>query len=166
MGAIHLFQREHNKALEEGTKSISLGPSNAENHALLAMTMVHSAIFEDAVNHSQMAMRLSPYYPAWYLAPNGAAKYFLRRYEEATEAFKLCLERSLKDRGAILIYAYIYLAAIYAETGQIDEAHNQIEEAQKIYSNLSLEWVEKTTFQRDHMQLQRWLEALRKAGLK
>jgi len=65
-----------------------------------------------------------------------------------------------------LIYAYIFLASIYTEIGRMNEAHAQIEEALKVNPKLSIKWVENATFQRDQMQLQRWLEALRKAGLK
>ncbi|MBW2116215.1 MAG: tetratricopeptide repeat protein [Deltaproteobacteria bacterium] len=166
LGAIYLFQRQHEKAIVEGKKAIALGPNNAENHALLAMTMFHAGRFEEAIGLGMKAMRLSPHYPSWYLLVFGAPNLFLGRYEEAIDAFESCLERSKKEGGAILILAHCYLAATYSELGRVEEARVQASEVLNINPKFSLEWVRKASFLKDPVQLGRFLDALRKAGLK
>jgi tetratricopeptide (TPR) repeat protein len=66
LGYIYVMQMQHEMAVTEGERAVSLGPSDAENHALLAHTLYFAGRFEDAIEHVKNAMRLSPYYPAWY----------------------------------------------------------------------------------------------------
>jgi adenylate cyclase len=166
LGFIYLFQRQHEKAIVEGKKAIALGPNNAENQAHLAMTMFHAGRFEEAIGLAIKAMRLSPHYPSWYLLAFGAPTLFLGRYEEAIDAFESCLERSKKEGGAILILAHCYLTATYSELGRVGEARAQASEVLNINPKFSLEWVRKSAFSKDPAQLERFLDALRKAGLK
>jgi TolB-like protein/Flp pilus assembly protein TadD len=165
LGGIYLAQRQHEKALAEGKRAVDLGPNSAEVHALLAMSMLHSGEFEGGIAAAEKSMRLSPHYPSWYLLALGAPKLFLGRYEEALEAFKRCLELSKKEGGAILILSHLYLAATYSELGREKEARTHIEEILKINAKFSSEWVRKAAFYKNPEHLQRWLAALRRAGL-
>jgi adenylate cyclase len=166
LGFIYLFQRQHDKAIAEGEKSIVLGPNNAENHAHFAVTMFHAGRFEEAVGLCMKAMRLSPHYPPWYLVAFGAPNLFLGRYEEAIDAFVSCLERVKEEGGAILILANCYLAATYSELGRVEEARAQASEVLNLNPNFSLDWVRESAFSKDPAQLERFLDGLRKAGLK
>ena len=166
LGFISLFQKQHEKAIAEGEKSIAFGPNNAESHAHFAVTMFHAGRFEEAIGLCMKAMRLSPHYPSWYLVAFGAPNLFLGRYEEAIDAFESCIERSEKQGGAIQILANCYLAAAYSELGRLKEARARASEVFNINPDFSLEWVRESAFSRDPAQLERLLEALRTAGLK
>lgn len=67
MEMIYLMQRNFDKAIIEGKRAVELGPNDAESHAIFAQTLCYAGRFKDAIEHIKKAMRLSPYYPAWYL---------------------------------------------------------------------------------------------------
>jgi TolB-like protein/class 3 adenylate cyclase len=47
---IYLIHRQYDKSISEGEKSISLGPNNAANHALLAQTMVYTGRYAKTIS--------------------------------------------------------------------------------------------------------------------
>ena len=165
LGWIYLYQREYKKALAEGKKAVLLGPHNAEVHALLAMTMVHVGGFEEAILLSNRAMRLTPFYPSWYLLPLASSNLLLGQYEKSIEASKKCLERAKNEDGVTLIISRCFLIAAYIILGRKGEAHSQVEEILKVNPKLSLEWIRKALLWKNPEQLQSLIDDLRKAGI-
>jgi adenylate cyclase len=53
---IYLYQRQYEKAIAEGKKSIELGPSNALNYELFSLTMYYAGNFDDAVDLAEQAV--------------------------------------------------------------------------------------------------------------
>ncbi len=164
LGLIYLFQRQHDKAITEGKLAISLDPNFSIGHAHLAGTMFFSGRFEEAIALMKKAMRLSPYYPAFYLNYLGRSYAFMGRYEEATATFK-----QLYDRGRRGEYpaewGLIYLARVYVELGREDEARALMAEALKIDPSLSSESFKEGQPFKNPAHKQRELETLSKAGL-
>jgi tetratricopeptide (TPR) repeat protein len=74
--------------LTEGEKSLALGPTNAQAHVLLAVSMNIMGRFDDAIELVKKAMRLHPYYPAYYLRWLGEAYRMTGRYEDALTVYK------------------------------------------------------------------------------
>ncbi len=83
-------------------------------------------------------MRISPYYPAFWLDRIALAYLSTGRYQEAIEACELMLDRSRKGE-VNPFFAHLYLAEAYAGLGQIDKAKAQAKEVVKIKPNFSLE---------------------------
>lgn len=162
---IYLFQNQHDRAISEGKVAISLDPNFSIGHAILARTMFFSGRFEEAIRLTQKAMRLSPYYPAFYLIFLGRSYAFLERYEEAITAFSQLNDRGQKGECTAEL-GLTYLARVYAELGEEDEAKALMATAQKINPTLSLESFKQGQHFRNPAHLQREVEALAKAGLK
>ena len=105
------------------------------------------------------AMRLNPYYPAWYVWSLGTAYYYTRQYENALIPLKEALNRNPKLKRARL-----YLAATYAQLDRIEEAGRQVEELLAYHPDASikqeLQWKSAGDEKRED-----WLEVLRRAGL-
>ncbi|NIO04019.1 MAG: tetratricopeptide repeat protein [Proteobacteria bacterium] len=161
---IYLFQRQHDKAITEGKLAISLDPNFSIGHAHLAGTMFFSGRFEEAIALMKKAMRLSPYYPAFYLNYLGRSYAFMGRYEEATATFKQLFDRGRKGEYPAE-WALIYLARVYVELGREDEARALMAEALKIDPSLSSESFKEGQPFKNPAHKQRELETLRKAGL-
>ena len=84
-----------------------------------------------------------------------------RQYEEAIEAFKKSIKRQPNN-----IFAYVGLAATYSYMGREKESHEAALEVLKIDPEFSLKKFAKTIPSKNQDRLKRYIEALRKAGLK
>jgi adenylate cyclase len=164
LGLTYLFQRQHDKAITEGKLAISLDPNFSIGHAHFSGTMFFSGRFEEAIELMKKAMRLSPYYPAFYLNYLGRSYAFIGRYEEA-----IATCNKLYDRGQRGEYpaewGLVYLAGVHVELGREYEARAFMLEALKINPELSLKSFEKGQPFKNPAHLQRELEILLKAGL-
>ncbi|MCK5487102.1 MAG: tetratricopeptide repeat protein, partial [Desulfobacterales bacterium] len=166
LGIIYLRQKRYKEAIAEGKKATELGPTNAHAYLFLAVTMNTVGRFNDAIPLVKKAMRVHPYYPAYYLIWLGAAYRMTGRYEEALTVYKQLLDRSLK--GEYPAYgAHLFLAEVYAEFGKEEEARTHVAEVLKIKPGFSLDVVSKiSTYEyKDPAHLERRLNALRKAGI-
>ncbi len=164
LGVIYLFQRQHDKAIAEGRLSISLDPNFSIGHAHLAQIMFFSGRFQEAVALTEKAMRLSPYYPAFYLSPLARSYAFLGRYEEAIATSRQLYDRSRKGDYPEE-WALLHLAGLYVYSGSPDEARDLMAKALKINPGLTLTFFEQSQPFENPAHMQRELEALEKAGL-
>jgi adenylate cyclase len=164
LGLTYLFQRQHDKAITEGKLAISLEPNFSIGHAHLAGTMFFSGRFEEAIGLMEKAMRLSPYYPAFYLNYLSRSYAFMGRFEEAMATCNQLYDRSRKGEYPAE-WGLIYLAKVYIELGRKDEARALMAEALKINPSLSSESFKQGQPFKNPAHLQRELETLSKAGL-
>ena len=165
LGTIYLAQRLHDQAIAAGNHSILLAPNMSIAHAHLANTMFFSGRFEDAIALTEKAMRLSPWYPAFYLSPLARSYAFKGRYEEAIATSSQLYDRS-RTGDYPQEWALLHLAGLYVAVGRQDEARSLVAEALKINPGLSLAFFKQTQPFKNPAQMQRELEALEKAGLK
>ena len=109
---------------------------------------------------AKKAMQLDPHAPAPYPFTLGVAFYMTGRYEEAIAALK----RSL-TRGPNFPPPYRFLAAIYSELGQMEEAQAVVRDVLRLRPRASLEvWRQRYPY-KDQAALERFIEGLRGAGL-
>ncbi|UCE52286.1 MAG: tetratricopeptide repeat protein [Desulfobacterales bacterium] len=168
MNMIYFIQGQHEKAIAEGEKAIALAPNDPRNHIIFALALNAGARPEEAIVHAKKAMRLEPYYPAWFLDMILAPSYDQAgRYEEALEVDKQLLERAKKG-GWPLQNAHQSLAVGYARLDRMEEAQAHAAELRKIDPNFFVERWRRSP----HLSMikdQKWLdsiaEMMRKAGL-
>ena len=106
-------------------------------------------------------MRLDPHYPPLYLYFLGVAYHQTGQPEAAVTTLKRGLFRSPSFIGA-----HIFLAAIYAELDRLAEARAEIAAVQRLNPQISLETLSRVMPFKDRAVLERYVDALRKAGLK
>ena len=167
LGLVYLIQDRNEQAITEGEKSLELGPTNAQAHVLLAVSMNAVGRFDDAIELVKRAMRLHPYYPAYYLQWLGGAYRMTGRYEDAITVYKQLLDRSLKGEYPAF-GAHLFLAEVYAELGQEEKARTHAAEGLRLNPRFSLKRIRMvgTYGYKDPAHLERRVNALRKAGLK
>ena len=166
-GIIYLRQKRYKEAIAEGKMATELGPTNAHAYLFLAVTMYNVGRFDDAIPLVKKAMRVHPYYPAYYLMWLGSAYRMTGRYEEALTVYKQLLDRSLKGEFPAF-GAHLYLAEVYAELGREEEARTHAAEVLRLNPEFSLKKIRRlvTYGYKDPAHLERRVNALRKAGLK
>jgi adenylate cyclase len=161
LGFTYLITREHDKALEEGEKSIMLGPNSADANAWYAQILVFAGEPAKGISLVQKALRMNPFPPSWYYNGLFWAYFSLRNYERAIQACVKGInfdQRNIRSR-LNLILGYVML-------GLENEAHAQAQEALNIFPSLSFESFSQGLPFKDHSENERVLDALRKAGLK
>ncbi len=83
------------------------------------------------------------------------------RYDEAIVTLQ-----SAAIRNPDFLPAHLHLAICYSELGRDAEARAELAEFRRLNSNVSLEWYRRVMVFKDPASLERYLTALRQAGLK
>jgi tetratricopeptide (TPR) repeat protein len=127
----------------------------------LGSILVFAGRPEEAIGLIEKAMRLNPRYPPVYLNLLGLAYRGAERYEEALAPLKKALILSPNFAPA-----HVNLALCYAELGRLEEARAEVAEILRLQPNFSLEVARQRLPFKDPADRERWLAALRKAGMK
>ena len=159
------MQGQFDKAIATGKKAVALGPSHDLPCAVLSDTLHYAGSYEESIVTINKAMRLNPYYPAWYLYVLNMNYFCLERYADAIKVGKRLLDRAQK-REFPLLDPHLYLTANYVELGQDEEAGIHAEQVIKIDPNFSLKSLSRYISQyKNKENYARYIEDLRTAGL-
>jgi adenylate cyclase len=155
--------RQHDLAIAEGERALALDPNNPEGYTTLANILTFAGRPEEAIVLLEKGMRLNPRAPHYwfYLFELGHAYHWLGQYEKAIDLQKRVL---LLNPNQYI--AHLELAKIYHELGREEEARAEVAEAVKLNPHYSLEALRERHPYKDPAALERYLVALRKAGLK
>jgi adenylate cyclase len=164
MGSIYLLQRQHEKAIAEGQRAISIDPNYADGYVQLGQTMLYSGRFEESLQLVKKGIRLCPKPRPFYPWSLGYAYFMLGRYEMAIATGKSLLERC-QNGECPPEWARSILSASYMEHGMEKEARAEAQEALKTRPTISLELYRRGHPYKDPANLERLLSAWRKAGI-
>jgi len=157
---IHLVKRDFEKADEYLKKAGRHAPATTEFYAMRAFQLNYLGKPHKAIEHFQEAMRLSPFYPAWYLYHLGLAYHLTGQHEKAIETLKKAVERTPNS-----IFTHPRLAMIYSDLGRVQEAQAEAAEVLRINPEFTIEgWAKANPF-KDPAIVEHRKELLRKAGL-
>jgi adenylate cyclase len=156
-----LVGRQYDKAIAECERGIDLAPNSAECHIWMAYVLTFAGRSEEAVRYAEQALRLNPYPPSWWIRQLGQSYFFAGRYEEAIAAHKKSLILSPND-----LLTHIALTTSYSWAGRHGEALAQAAEIVRINPKFSVEERAKFLPCKNQADLDRYLDGLRKAGLK
>ena len=160
LGWIYLFKRQHEEAIKAGERAIELNPNGAEAHALLAFILIFSDKIELAIKLLERAFRLNPIPRSNYYDFLAWAYFNIGQYEKAIE---VC-EKAISGNPDYMP-VYLQLAASYSSLYRPEEARKAIEEVLRINPGFSLEYYANTLPFKNQEKLDRYINALRKAGL-
>jgi len=160
LGYIHLLKRQYDEAIKEGERAIELNPNGAEAHATLGVVLSFADRPKLAIKLLERAFRLNPIPPPNYYNYLAIAYRIDGQYEKAIELAKKCISGSPDH-----IAAHLSLAASYSYLNRTDEAHNAAEKTLGIDSNFSVNYFAKTVPYKNQNYLDKYMDALRKAGL-
>jgi adenylate cyclase len=162
LGLIYLYKKQFEPAKAEFERAIALDPNFANAYVQLGSLMSGAGQLEEGVRLMEKGIRLNPRQPPpIQLNFLGLAYIGLGRYEEGIAVLKRAL--SLDPN---LLFAHVNLAAVYSELGRDEEARAEVATVLRLNPQFSLEGVKQTYAVKDPAQLERYLAALRRAGLK
>ncbi len=155
-----LFTEQHEQSITECRRAIELNPNFAEAHAHLANTLTCSGRTEEALAELDIAIRLNPHQPAYYLMMLGRTHFVLGDYETAIAP----LERAVNVSPGFTP-ARTTLAACYSATGRIEEARKLIGKLLSDVPSLTLAFVHNVTPFKDRESRERFVALLGTAGV-
>lgn len=161
LGYVSLYiQGQHERAIEEATKAITLDPNYANGYALLSSAYYFSGHPEKSLPLDQVAMRLDPGASFIYYMHLGRGYYLKGQHEEAVAALTTAVEKNYN-----YIPNHLWLAATYSQMGNNEEASWEAEQVLTLDPDFSISnWVETRPYKNPE-HLQQLLLGLRKAGL-
>ena len=160
LGQIHLFLGQHTDAAAYAEKSVALSPGDSLGIASLAMVRNYAGQPQEAIGLLHKAMRLSPYYPDWFLGELGRAYFQLGQFDAAIRSLNDRLVRS-PDNGEALVL----LAASFSAAGREAEARAALTRFLEPRPAYTVRDYAAGEFYRDRADLERVLAALRRIGL-
>ena len=126
-----------------------------------ASTLLFACRPEEAIPMFQKAIRLNPNAATITFVYLGMALADAGRFEEAVSAYKKGIQRAPD-----YIVAHIGLVTTYSLMGREKEARAEAEEVLRINPKFSLDYFAKTVPLKDQSQIDKGVNAMRKAGLK
>jgi tetratricopeptide (TPR) repeat protein len=161
LGYANFLLRRTETAIEEFCQALQINPNFAAAHGYLGLAHAFNGQPEQAIPHSELALRLSPHDPqnAVFLVGLAAAYYLAGRFGEAVATAR----RAVQQRSGWPPGHRIYCASL-AQAGLLDEAREALSRLKELQSSISIAWIEENVpYQPAPMAL--FVEGMRKAGL-
>ncbi|WDP89554.1 MAG: tetratricopeptide repeat protein [Desulfobacter sp.] len=76
MGAIYLFKKQYQQAIDKGEQAVALNPGNSKAAAQLGRTLAYAARYKESIKWFEKAIRLDPRTENWILTVNDAESQF------------------------------------------------------------------------------------------
>ena len=160
LGTIYLMKGQNEKAIAEGELALALSPNGAMNYAYMAGAMGLLGRWDESVEFGEKSIRLSPFPRIWYYHWLGRAYFMTGQYDEAIDTWKKALRISPN-----YLSAHTFLAACYSSLDRQAEAAAAAKEVLRINPKFSLESYAKRLPYKNKTDIERYVAALRKAGL-
>jgi adenylate cyclase len=160
LAGVNLWSRQHDVAIREAERAISLDPNFADGHNFLGLILHYAGRSKEALPYFDRSMALNPLFDDQWLHFQAQAAYQLERYETAVAILKRRIIRK-PDTDA----SRVLLAASYGQIGLVEEARSAWREVFRVNPNYSLEHRRKVLPYKNPEDFERVVEGLRKAGL-
>ncbi len=160
LGFLYSMTRQHDKGVAEAEKGVALSPNSAIAHFMLGKTLFFAGRSEESIPEYKKAIRLNPIPPHNYLWSLGLSYAYTGQYEEAVTWCEKAVRQapdSLLDR--------MMMTVVYSLSGRNEEARAEAAEVLRIQPKLSLEKFEKKLTYKKKTDREKFIGALRKAGL-
>jgi len=157
---VRLSQFRHEEAVTAGLRSVELAPINANHQGLVAWILVCSGRSQQAFEHLNSAIRISPHYPNWFTNTIVHAHCLQGHFHEAREAAETAIARFPN-----YVRGYVNLAGACSALGLLEPAREAADEVLRRQPEFSLKQYSQTLPFQDQKNAESWIEHLRTAGL-
>jgi len=161
LSAVYMFKGEYERAIAEAERAIALDPNFSNAYSQLGTALISAGRPQEAIAPLEKAIRINPMAPSIYFRRLGTAYAFTGRYEDAMVQFKKAIHLAPDS-----LMPHLALAATYSIAGRVEEARAEVSEVLRIEPGISLEGIAKRTALKNKADTDRFIDALRKAGLK
>ena len=152
-------RREHEAAVAEFERAMALNPNFTDWR--FGDALIFAGDPARAVEATERTMRLDPFYSPPAPGSLGLAHYMLRQYSQALPLLRECASRAPNFRAV-----HVFLAATYAQLGNVEQARAEVAEVLRIEPKYTIGGTQArlTLFKRPE-DAEHFFDGLRKAGL-
>jgi adenylate cyclase len=161
LSIFYTLKREYEKSIAEGERTVALDPGGASANLMYGMSLHYGGRPEEAIPVLQKAIRLNPLGETGNFLNLGHAYRATGRFEEAVSAYKKSLQRAPNN-----FFAHLGLAATYSMMGREQEARAEAAEVLRLNPKFSVDSYAKRMTFKDQSVTDKFIDGLRKAGLK
>lgn len=161
IGGVYFLQGQYEKAIAEAERALALNPNGATNFSALSGFVGCSGKWEESIELAKKSIRLEPFAPATYYHWLGRAYFMTGQLDESIITWKKVLQVNPN-----YLPAHAFLAACYSSLDRYAEASAAAKEVLRINPKFSIESYTKTLLYKNKADIERYVAALRKAGLK
>ncbi len=161
LSSFYFLKHDYDKAISEAEIGVALEPNSAYSYSFLGGALYASSRYSESISAFEKAIRLDPIPAMITLSGLGHSFRIVGRYEEAVAIFKKLLQK-LPDH----LFAQMGLTATYSMMGRDADARAQAKEFLRIDPNFSVDSYSKRDSYKNKDDWGRYMDALRKAGLK
>jgi adenylate cyclase len=159
LGVVLDLKQEYDNSIAAFERAIVLNPNYSDWRFGLALVYAGNSV--RAMQILEAYMRLDPFSSPLATTYLGAANYMLKRYAEALTLLREYVSTAPEHRSGRL-----WLAAAYAQSGQLKEAHAEIEEILRVHADFTIYGtVRRLSVFKYPQDTEHYYEGLRKAGL-
>jgi adenylate cyclase len=160
MSVVYLVKRQHDKAVAMAEHALTLNPNGANVYSTLAGVVGCSGRWEESIIYGKKSMRLEPFPPLTAFLVLGRAYFMTGQYDEAILTFNKAV-----DASPNFLPAHAFLAACYNSLDRPTDSAAEAAEVFRINPKFCLESYAKTLPYKNKADIDRYIAALRKAGL-
>ena len=157
IGRVYQFQGRHDEALSMLQRALELNPNNGDILATYGVMLVYAGRPEEGIEWGAEAIRRNPHHPDWYASVMATGLYLLGRHQEALQY--------LGRIDTLKIWDHRLFAATYAELGEIEKAKEHVAAILSVNPHTTLASIEPALAFKSRADVDRFLDALRKAGM-
>ena len=160
LASIYVMKRQFDKAVAEAERAVALNPSGADAYACLAGVVGLSGNWEESVVFGEKSIRLNPIPGFYYYHWLGRAYFMTEQYDKSIATWKKAA--NLRPN---YLNAHTFLAACYSSLNLQAEAAAAAKEVLRSNPKFSIESYAKRLPYKNKTDIERYVSALRKAGL-
>jgi len=160
LSALYVVKGQHEKAVTAAEHALTLSPNGALQYCTVGAVVGSSGRWKESVIYGKKSVRLDPLAPPVYFHWLGRAYFMTGQYDEAIVTLKKALHINPN-----YLPAHAFLGACYSSLDRKAEAAAEAEEVMKLNPKFSLESYARTLPYKNKADVDRYIEALRKAGL-
>ena len=163
LGLVDLISRRHDDAIRRLKRAVQLNPSLANAYGALGQALTLAGECAEAVEQINKAIRLSPRDPflVYWFGHLSMAAFAEGHYDVACQWGAKVLQENPSFPGG-----HRLMAAIYGQLGRIEEAQAALKELLLLMPGMTIDDVRKQVPFKNPNHMERYLDGLRKAGLK
>jgi DNA-binding SARP family transcriptional activator/Flp pilus assembly protein TadD len=159
-GKVLLWRMEHEAALEQLRRAVTISPSSAYAHFNLGDASMWCGRCEEALAHLDRAMRLDPNDHGFFLTIRGMALWMTGELRESQAAFDSAI-----TRNPSYAWAHGGLAVVHFERGDLDAARQAAATTRRLNRRFSLSFAREVLPFRVAAHRQRAVDAWGAAGM-